>query len=123
MRMRVLVACGVLAGVVGGCAVAKSWVPISGSRADATVTLGYQYGPFESPTVDEGAAQSLAEQRCAVWGYTGATSFGVGMTQCTMPGGSMCQQFTVTRQYQCTGTGTPGQSAWLEMPTVGSGSH
>ena len=97
-----------------GCATAKSWIPIGGSRADATVTLGYQYGMFEVPTLDHAAGDRLATQRCAVWGYSGAEAFGAELSQCTSMSSSGCAQMQVTKTYQCTGTGTPGASAYID---------
>lgn len=102
---------------LAACATSKSWVATGGSRADATVRLAYTYGPMEAAQVDEAQAQTLAERRCAVWGYSGAEPFGGNTTTCSMPTGGLfgggCAEFMVTREYQCTGTGTPGQSATI----------
>ena len=97
--------------LVTGCASTKQWSATGGSRADATVKLSFNYGPFEKPTTSEAEAINLATARCKTWGYTGAEAFGGSTQQCTMPGGmGGCSQFTVTKEYQCTGTGTPGQT-------------
>lgn len=86
-----------------GCAAPKSALPVGGSKADGTVELAYDYGAFESPQVDFGAAQIQAEQRCAAWGYSGAEKFGGEKQMCTAPSSSGCMGFQVTMNYQCTG--------------------
>ena len=94
-----------------GCATAKSWSATGGSRADATVKLSYEYGAFEKPQTNETEAMNLAIARCKTWGYTGAEAFGGTTQQCNMPGGmGGCNRWLVTKEYQCTGTGTPGQN-------------
>ena len=96
---------------LAGCATTKSWSATGGSRADATVRLSYEYGALEKPQVNELEAQNLATARCKTWGYTGAEAFGGSTQQCNMPGGmSGCNRWLVTKEYQCTGTGTPGTS-------------
>lgn len=93
---------------LSGCATTKSWVATGGSRADATVRLSYTYGPFEQPHASEQEALNLATSRCAVWGYDGAEAFGGAEQRCVAPGGmGGCNQFEVTKEYQCTGTGNP----------------
>ena len=96
---------------LSGCATSKNWSATGGSRADATVRLSYEYGAFEKPQTNETEAMNLAVARCKTWGYTGAEAFGGTTQQCNMPGGmGGCNRFLVTKEYQCTGTGTPGQS-------------
>lgn len=98
---------------LGACATAKTWQATGGSRADGTVRLSYEFSMFESPVVDEAQAQVLAAQRCAVWGYSGAEAFGGVTRQCTQPSSSGCQTTLVTKEFQCTGTGTPRASATI----------
>lgn len=99
---------------VTACATPKSWSAMGGSRADATVTLGYQYGPFESPQITE-SGDELARQRCAVWGYDGAEAFGAVMQQCVSWSSSGCMSTQVTKTYQCTGDGQAGGSVYIDM--------
>lgn len=94
--------------VVSGCATTKTWSATGGSRSDATVRLSYTYGPFEQPHASEQEALNLAATRCAAWGYKGAEAFGGAEQKCTAPGGlGACNQYEVTKEYQCTGTGNP----------------
>ncbi|WP_426041526.1 YecR family lipoprotein [Brevundimonas sp. TWP2-3-4b1] len=97
--------------VVAGCATAKTWQATGGSRSDGTVRLSYEVGLLEVPTVDDAQGLTLARQRCATWGYSGAEAFGGTTSQCTYMGSSGCMTTLVTKEFQCTGTGTPGATA------------
>lgn len=96
-----------------GCAkpVMKTWQASGGSRADATVEVGYVYNPEqEIPQHADGQALAEAEKRCRAWGYSSAEPFGLTQSRCSqfrpLPfGGSACWQMLVTRQYQCLGRG------------------
>lgn len=114
MKTKILFA---LAGVVAvaGCATAKDWQAIGGSRADGVVRLGYSYEMFEKPVLDDSAGQRLAEQRCKVWGYETAEAFGGATEQCSQFSTSGCMAWNVTKEYQCTGgNGTGGHaSIWV----------
>lgn len=93
-----------LALTLAACATPKVWTATGGSRADGIVRLAYDVGAFESPVLDEAQAISVAQQRCAVWGYTGAEAFGGMTTVCNVRDGyGSCMQATVTKEYQCTG--------------------
>ena len=109
MKIMLLAATASIA--LAGCATTKNWSATGGSRADATVKLSYEYGAFERPQVNEMEALNLATSRCKTWGYTGAEAFGGSTQVCNMPGGmGGCNRWLVTKEYQCTGTGTPSQS-------------
>lgn len=88
-----------------GCAteVAKTPLPIGGSKADGSIEMGYQYSPqVEIPKVDWPAATKLAEQRCNAWGYRNASPFqGVRNICETRDGYGNCHQYTVTKTFQC----------------------
>jgi hypothetical protein len=86
-----------------GCAVEKQLIPTGGSRADGTVKLSFEYGAFEVPKLDTSQALTLAQQRCAAWGYTGADPFGGGIKRCNSGNAYGCNQWLVTYEYQCTG--------------------
>lgn len=106
-------ALAVVMGVAAGCATAKTWQATGGSRADGTVRLSYEVGMFEAPTVDDAQGLALARQRCATWGYSGAEAFGGTTSQCTYPSSSGCMTTLVTKEFQCTGTGTSGAHATI----------
>jgi len=107
--MKTIIAYAALAATVflGGCATTKNWSATGGSRADGVVRLSYDYGMFEKPQLSEDQALSLARQRCSSWGYTGAEAFGGSTQQCSSPSGGGCQAWTVTKEYQCTGSTNP----------------
>ena len=73
--------------ILSGCTVHKQMTPVGGSKADGTIKMGYHvgdsYGAFEKASVDMMQAQSLAAQKCRIWGYDGAEAFGGQTSQCT----------------------------------------
>ncbi len=88
--------------------VAKTPVPTSGSRSDASVVLSYETNPYEIVTdVDWDAAQKAANARCEVWGYSEADPFAGTVTTCQ--GGfdmyGNCTSSLVSKTYQCMGRG------------------
>lgn len=88
-----------------GCAkkVPKYWEAAGGSRADATVIVGYTYTPqFEIPVPDDTQAHAEAVKRCRAWGYQEAEAFGLVTKRCQDP---QCVEMLVTQQYQCLGRG------------------
>ncbi len=100
---------GVMVGaiMVGGCATTKEWAATGGSRADGTVRLSYEVSEFQIAVVNEEEGVALAAKRCKTWGYSGADAFGGTTQQCNLPGSlGGCARFLVTKEYQCTGTGT-----------------
>ncbi|MBV9694833.1 MAG: hypothetical protein JO261_14135 [Alphaproteobacteria bacterium] len=75
-----------------------------GSRADGTVNLSFNYGLFEQPKIDWGAALETARTSCKAWGYSDAQKFGGGLQHCeAMNGYGQCMAWAVTVTYQCTG--------------------
>lgn len=95
----VLIASAIL---FSGCAVKKVPQPTSGSKADGTVELSYQYGQFEQPQVNWNQAKKKALKRCKAWGYGGVEAFGGVTEECQAfdSYGSCVRQF-VTKTYQC----------------------
>ncbi|KID56861.1 hypothetical protein JF50_13265 [Pseudoalteromonas luteoviolacea] len=81
----------------------KDWSATGGSKSDGTVKLSYQYGLFESPTVNEEQAIRLASKRCQAWGYSSAEAFGGITKNCNSPSANGCNSWLVTKEYQCTG--------------------
>lgn len=112
MKLKTIAGLGALL-LLAACATAKTWTATGGSRADGTVALSYEYGLFESPVTDDAAGLTLARQRCAVWGYSGAEAFGGVTTQCNAMGSSGCIRTLVTKQFQCTGQGNGGYAEIL----------
>lgn len=101
-----------------GCAkpVHKDWAASGGSRADATVEVGFTYHPpSEKPQTNETQGLEEALKRCKSWGYTNAEPFGLYKEQCqqwamTIFGPGACINMLVTRQYQCLGQGNAPES-------------
>lgn len=93
--------------LLSGCTTTKEWAATGGSRSDGVVRLSYELGELETAILNEEQAINLATQRCKTWGYDGAEAFGGITRQCnTMGGFSGCARWLVTKEYQCTGTGT-----------------
>ena len=88
-----------------GCArpVEKELIPTGGSKADGIVELSFEYdGIYEEPIIDDNVSNRNAAKRCESWGYKGAEAFGGSLRECTMPDGSYCRAWIVTKKYQCT---------------------
>lgn len=90
-----------------GCAVSKDWSATGGSRADGIVKLSYQYRYDEKPILDELQAIDLAASRCKVWGYKSASAFGGAFRKCIAASYGSCDEWLVTKEYQCTGSNSP----------------
>lgn len=92
--------------IVAGCAtqVKKQWGVVSGSKADGTVKLAYEYTEMEAPIVDEFQASEIATKRCQAWGYKKAEPFDASMNSCVFGPGAWtsCARYRVTKDYQCT---------------------
>lgn len=78
-------------------------VPVSGSKADATVTIAAEYSPTgEAPYW--GQADKAAQERCEAWGYTGAEPLGAKFSSCIQIGAyGSCARTRETVTYQCLG--------------------
>ena len=96
---------------LSGCATSKQWAATGGSRADGTVRLSYEVGSMEVPQTNDMQGQQIAAARCKTWGYTGAEAFGGVTRQCNAPSGFGCDRWIVTKEFQCTGTGTHAPSS------------
>ncbi len=109
--MRILMhiaAAGVAVIYFAGCAVQKEWAATGGSRADGVVELSFEYGKFQTPTVDDAQGVTIASATCAEWGYPGAKAFGGQTKVCNQPSGGGCAGWLVTKKYQCTGSPKAG---------------
>lgn len=90
------------------CATNKEWTATGGSRSDGVVRLSYEYGAMEIPRVQEDQGNELASRRCKTWGYSGAEAFGGISKVCNLPDGwGGCNQWLVTKEYQCIGNSSP----------------
>lgn len=104
-----------------GCAkkVFKNWTSSGGSRADATVEVGFVYNPAtEIPEYSEAQGRQVAVEKCRFWGYTEAEPFGMVKKKCQNMlynafAGPQCVEMLITQEYQCLGRGdrpTPFES-------------
>lgn len=50
-------------GLCLGCSVPVTAAPVGGSHADATITMAYEYGPFENPQVNRAQMHEDARAR------------------------------------------------------------
>jgi len=91
---------------LAGCATKKQLVPTGGSKADGTVKLSFEHGPFETPRINITQGTAAAKRRCEAWGYSGAEPFGGSTKQCVENSGRTCGTWRVTYEFQCTGTDT-----------------
>jgi len=93
---------------VAGCSTVSQMSATGGSRADGIVRLSYEQGKFQKADIDEATSLQTAQARCRVWGYKDAEAFGGVTRVCNAPGGMYgCNQYLVTKEYQCTGGNTP----------------
>ena len=92
MRYRYLLALRAVAGLglCLGCSVPVTATSVGSSRADAIITMAYEYGPFENPQVNRAQMYEDARVRCQSWGYTEAQAFAGQTRECIWPDGSAC---------------------------------
>lgn len=112
--MKKLVIVAVLA-TITGCTATRVNVtpsPISGSKADGTITMGYkEVSTSTAPTisvVDWAASDVAAQKKCEVWGYASSERFGTyqnetcqKFAQNVWTGTMECAVKMVTVSYQC----------------------
>ena len=89
---------------LASCTVPVTAAPVGGSRADATITMAYEYGAFEQPQLNRVQMHDDARARCQSWGYTEAQAFAGGVRDCIHRGESMCLRWRVSVQFQCLDT-------------------
>lgn len=78
----------------------KVYTPISGSKADGTVVLGFEIGPYEKAAkANEAKDTMLAAEKCAAWGYRSAEAFGGTLKRCRLEGFS--RYCLHTKEFQC----------------------
>jgi hypothetical protein len=100
-----MIAATLVAALVSGCTTqaAKELVATGGSRADGTVSLSFEYAPYEEPQIDQAKGVATASERCAIWGYSAAQPFGGISRQCQYANQYGCMRWTATMTYQCSG--------------------
>ena len=84
-----------------GCETIKIPTAMGGSKADATVVMGYEYGAFERPVIDWDEAELEAGRVCRNWGYGRAELFGGTLSECAARNQYGCVRWIVSVQYQC----------------------
>lgn len=110
--MRKLLILVMLAVVVTGCSARKNFYATGGSRADGSIDMAYDFKPFETPVVDYNQAVSIANSKCAVWGYERAEPFGGQTQNCqARDGWGNCTAGQMIVKYQCIGNITPANQA------------
>ena len=82
-----------------GCIPPSIPVDVGGSKADGTIVMGTSVSSIG--TVDWSGAAAVARERCRAWGYSRAEAFSGVMQQCTWMGAYGCNQYNVSRTYQC----------------------
>jgi hypothetical protein len=91
-----------LAATFAGCTTHKQWAVSGGEKNVGLVRVSYEYQEYREPTVNESAAQALAQHRCEGWGYDDAQPIAGQLRQCSNMDDGNCDLWTVTREYQCT---------------------
>lgn len=106
MKFSSLLASALIVSLLFGCSSRQNYYAMGGSRADGTVDLAYDTKMFVTPIVNDQQAQEIATQKCKVWGYQDAESFG-GMTENCFARNSYgdCLRGQVIVKYQCLGDG------------------
>jgi hypothetical protein len=107
MRLLILYTAMCISILLTGCATVKDWTATGGSRSDGVVRLSYEVSEMESAQVSESQALDVSGRRCKIWGYSGSEAFGGVTRNCAQQGGfGGCSRWIITKEYQCTGTGS-----------------
>lgn len=107
-RYKTIVIASLLTMIFSACSkhVVKDWQATGGSRNDATIELSYNVRLHEVPELDEQQALELSRERCLAWGYKDSQSFGGTKKTCHFYNNFWgCADTTITKTYQCIGTG------------------
>jgi YecR-like lipoprotein len=91
---------------LAACATSQKWAVSGGDRTDGVVRISYEYPEFRQPEVSDEQALKIALGRCEGWGYHDAEPIAGQLRQCSNMEGSNCNLWTVTREYQCTQSGS-----------------
>ena len=79
--MKKLIVTVFIAATLSGCAVQAKYYGVSGSKADGTVSIGYDGSSYTITKQNLPEAQQLAAAKCRIWGFTDAEAFGGVKTQ------------------------------------------
>jgi hypothetical protein len=101
---------------MAGCATSEHWAVSGGDKESGLVRVSYEYPEFQEPTVAEGQAARLALNRCEGWGYDEAQPIAGQLRQCSNMSGTNCDQWRVTREYQCTRNDREGYAGLAQSP-------
>lgn len=84
-----------------GCATSKQWEATGGAKSDGVVQVSYEQGQFEIGQGSDAQGQTVAAERCKLWGYKSAQKSGSEKSICKTMGKFQCLQTTVTQDYIC----------------------
>jgi hypothetical protein len=88
------------------CATSQKWAVSGGDKSDGMVRISYEYPEFQQPEVSDEQALKIALVRCEGWGFQDAEPIAGQLRQCSNMEGANCNLWTVTREYQCTQSGS-----------------
>lgn len=110
----------IIAALVAGCgATRKEFYAAGGSRADGTIDMAYDFIKKDKKIVaDPRQAESIASNKCMVWGYQRAEAFGGKGENCHARAKSgQCIAGQVIVKYQCIGNINPAAMSYQQpMP-------
>ena len=111
----------VLLSLLTGCSAKTPFYANGGSRADGTVDMAYDTELFVNEVVNPTEAETIATQKCKVWGYESAEPFGGQTEKCFRRNGyGDCLRGQMIIKYQCIGDlGTPSSTPTPETSTAG----
>lgn len=89
---------------LGACASTQQWSAAGGDREHGLVRLSYQYPEFHQPTMSDAQATAMALSRCNSWGYRQVEPIDGQVRQCANVDDGNCNLWTVTREFQCSGS-------------------
>jgi len=102
MHRSIITACLLVFAFTTGCATNKQWSVTGGAKDAGLVRVSYEYQEYREPEVSEQQAQRLALNRCEGWGFDDAQPIAGQLRRCSNTTKGNCDQWTVTREYQCT---------------------
>lgn len=121
LSMHKLLILTLVAVAVTGCSSRKDFYATGGSRADGSIDMAYNFKQFETPIVDIEQAKTIANDKCAVWGYERAEAFGGQTENCQARNGfGDCVAGQVIVKYQCIGNITPSSQSTSKLASAPS---
>jgi len=89
--------------LLAGCSVTRQAQISSLDAPNGVVRLDYGQAPLQNAHYDEYVTHGTATKACQSMGYSAASAYGQPIKTCTLIGGSLCLNETVTIQYKCMG--------------------